>query len=353
MKILFLPNFRVTRLPSDDPSILTSNKIVGSDAYWFFRHMPEVDVEVLDNATPFPLNLLRDLLKVEIFQPFKALVRQNDYDAVISHSFNAGFVFAILRSFLSRRTPPHFDIDVGSLNGGKENNLQIASIRFALKSVAGILCHSSVNEEFYSKHFTTANREFVSFGVDPTLFKPLAGKASNNFALSVGSTRRDYATLMNAWRQIDFPLKIVGSKMSSLENAPNIQLLGVVPIDKLVELVHNSKFVILPFEDVKYSVGQMTLLQCMAMNKTVIVTSAAGVNDYLLDGDNCLTVRVGNESDIVEKVNLVLRDKDLTERIASRARETVSSRFNEESMAAEILDFIKRTSSTETSSTRD
>lgn len=340
---MFLPNFPVSRILHDDPSILTSNKIVGNSGYWFFRHIPDAEVEVLDNTSPFPFGWLSSKSKIEFFQAFRALLAQRDYDLVISHSFNAGFVFGFLRSLLSHKNPPHFVIDVGSLNGGRRNRIQIAIVRFALKSVAGIIYHSTANEDFYSTCFPNLNREYIPFGVDTELFKPFAYEPSNDFILSIGSTKRDYATLTNAWRRIDFPLRIVGSKKLSLDGMPNVQLMDRVPINKLMKMIHDSRFVVLPLQNVRYSVGQMTLLQCMAMRKVVVVTNVIGASDYCTDDDNCITVRVRSPSDIIEKVDLLLRDTNRTERIAANARESVSSRFSERGMALRMLDFIKRT----------
>lgn len=348
IRILFLPNFPVTRIDKDDPSVLTSNKIVDDSPYWFFSHIPDAHVDVLDNTAPFPLNLLSKLLKVEFFQPLKALVRQRDYDVIVSHGFNAGFVFGILRSILHQRNPPHFIIDVGSLNAGRDDRIQIVLVEFALRSVAGIVYHSTVNEEFYSGHFPDLNREFVPFGVAPETIIPFPGPPKNDYILSMGETKRDYTTLLKAWGRIDFPLMIVGSGSTNAGGARNIRLVDRVRIDELMRLIHDSRFVVLPLEDVRYSVGQMTLLQCMAMRKAVVVTNVAGVRDYCIDGETCLTVRVRSESDIVEKVSFLLKNPDRADKIGVRAREIIASEFNEKNMAIRIYDFIKRTLSDKT-----
>ena len=88
----------------------------------------------------------------------------------------------------------------------------------------------------------------------------------------------------------------------------------------------------------------MTTLQCMAMKKPIIVTDVPGVRDYVSSGKNCLTVREGSQDDIEEAVQLLLRDKDLAERIAVEARSNAVARFDERTMASEIISFINEVS---------
>lgn len=81
----------------------------------------------------------------------------------------------------------------------------------------------------------------------------------------------------------------------------------------------------------------------MAMQKPVIVSQSFGVRDYCEHGRNCLTYECGNDSELAEEVNLLLRKPGLAQDIARSARMDVESRFSEERMAESILDFIKST----------
>lgn len=207
-RILFLPNFRVDRISEDDPSLLPANKMVENEGYWFFKHLQGLEVQVIDSRAPFPFGYLSKIIKLEFVQALIAFVRQKEFDVILSHSFNSGFVFALIRSIVPIRGPPHFVIDVGSLNGGKESRLQIALLKRALKSVAGLIHHSTINEEFYAKHFPTTKREFVYLGENADLYRPDASSHPGDFALSIGhSFQRDYGTLVKAWSRIDIPLR--------------------------------------------------------------------------------------------------------------------------------------------------
>ncbi len=338
MRILFLPNFPVYRIEEDDPNILSPNKIINGQPYWFFKHLEDITIDVLDNTSPFPFKIISKYTRIEFFQAIKALFKTGDYDVIISHSYNSGFFLSLIRSLLLIKSPPHIIIDIGCLNGGVEKKYQIFLLKLALRSVNGIIYHSTVNEEFYKKHFSHIKRVFIPFGTDPEFFCPFKSLSKNNFALSIGYSKRDYTTLINAWKKISYPLKIIGYTNISTSSSKNIQLLPKIPITKLKEYIHDSTFIILPIENEQYSVGQMTLTQCMAMGKSIIVNNVPGIKDYL--GNNCLIVEYKNETEIIEKVNCLLNNRSLIQDLSHKARLSIVEKYNEKKMAEYIYKFI-------------
>lgn len=324
----------------DDPSIPEPNKIVHGRPYWFFKHLEGVEPEVIDNWSPSILRAAARISGFEVMQGLRAFIRQFDYDAVISHSYNSGFALSMLRSMFRVQKPPHYVIDVGSLNGGVENPLQIALIRFSLRSVAGLIYHSMINEAFYLKHFEGTRRAFISFGSDPECLRPSHARPEKEYALSIGYAFRDYDTLIRAWSEIDFPLKIAGISGLDLKGTRKVSLLGMLPPPELYKHVNEASFVVLPISNVKYSIGQMTLLQCMAMEKAVIVSRSYGVLDYCRDGENCLMYECGDDRDLAEKVHTVMNNPDMARAISARARSDVVTLFNEKKMAERIFEFI-------------
>jgi glycosyltransferase involved in cell wall biosynthesis len=340
MKVLFLPNFKVFKLSKEDPVILSSNQYLDSGCYWFFKYMPGVKVTIIDNSKMFPFSLLEKIVKFELFQPFKALLCQKKYDVIISHSYNSGFVFSLLRSLFNINYPPHILIDIGCLNGGKDNKFQIKIIKFALKSISGVIYHSTVNKKFYSEHFSSLNSTFIPFGVDPEYFSPLDDIPRNDYALSIGYAKRDYGTLLTAWKDIDFPLKIIGVNKSTITdlNISNVEFVPKVTINVLKEYIHHAKFVVLPILNEKYSVGQMTFLQSMAMKKPVIIGLVPGILDYI--DNNCLTYKYGNVEDLTEKIKIILSDTDLAICVSDNARSSIIDKYNERDMAQSIFKYL-------------
>lgn len=340
MRILFLPNFDVEPMSADNPSLLSANKFLGKDRYWFFRHLQGVEVEVLDNRAPFPLSAISRRLKIELFQPLKALGKRHSCDMIVSHSYNSGFVFSLMRSLFSERLPPHVVIDIGCLNGGRRGRLNMAVLRFALRSVSGLVYHSSVNESFYSECVPGMKRKLVPYGEDLDFFKPLERPSAGDYALSIGYHKRDYGTLVEAWKKIDFPLRIIGNPGVDTAGLSRIRPMAGMSILELRDQIHDSRFVVLPVEESPYSVGQMTFAQCMAMGKPIVVTDVPGLADYAVDGLNCLKVGPRMPGDIVEKVGRIINDSGLAKSLSSNARKYAVEQLSEARMARGIYEFL-------------
>ena len=341
MKILFLPNFRVTKLPVDDEGIRDANRYVSADAYWFFRYWPECDVVVLDNVAPAGIRFVESKLKLYWHQSLKAAVKSNEFDLLVSHSYNSGMVLALLRSLAGARIPPLLVIDVGCLNGGRYIPWEIWVLRYSLRSVGGLAYHARIQEAFYARNFPEIPRRYVPFGVDTEFFRPLRRPSTQDFALSIGYAKRDYATLIRAWGGIDFPLRIVGRRSLPGRPGPSVESMPPVRIDILRELIHDARLVLLPIADDPYSTGQTTLLQCMAMGKPIIVTDVPGIRDYVDNGSTAVVVPPKDSRALHEAADELLKSEAAASRIGAMALDVVRERYTESLMARSLFGFAK------------
>jgi len=343
MRILFLPNFNVVSLQIDDPKFLPANKNVIGNPYWFFKYWPKTIVEIIDSTSIMPFSIVEKKLKIMILQQIKSFLKNKKFELIISHSYNSGFGLSLFRTFFGESTPPHIIIDVGCLNGQNENPFQIKILQYATKSLSGIVYHSKINERFYEKYFSAIPRKFIPYGEDPEFFKPLTSVPTEKYVLSFGYAKRDYETLINVWikNKIGIPLVIVGKTSFKYSLPKQIKIFSRVNILCLKQLIHNSKFVILPIENEPYSTGQMSLLQSMLMEKAVIVNSVPGIIDYVEDGKNVLLTKYKSETDLLSNVNYLMDNPSERSRISKNARITVINNFTEKIMSERIFNFIK------------
>ena len=342
MKVLVLPNFKVERLESDRTGVRDANKHVSGMGYWFFRNWRSCEVDVLDISSNRAIEAVETRLRLFGVQGLRASVRDGDYDLVVSHSYNSGFVYSLLRSICSKLTPPHLVIDVGCLNGGRSATWQLGVLRFSLRSVAGLVYHAKAQEEFYKKHFPDLNRRFIPFGINVDDFRPLKRAPTLSYAISIGYAKRDLDTLFKAWRTVALPLLVVGPALGRLPLAKNITVIPFIGIDRLREYIHDARIVVLPIEKEPYSVGQTTLLQCMAMGKPVIVSNVAGVRDYVRNGTDCLSVPYGDPSSLTSAVESLSEDEGLRDRIGKEAISSVRTKYSEALMAERMSGFAEQ-----------
>jgi len=266
------------------------------------------------------------------------------YDLVISHGAQSGLVLGLMRRLCGINAPPHIIIDIGCFNGGRNREYELAPIRFAARSISGVVYHSAVQEGYYRRYLPFLKTRFIPFGVDTEFFFP-ENIEKGSYVLSVGYVKRDYVTLLEAWAGLQrgkTTLKIVGIKKGILRGIPDgVELSGMVPVNEFKKMVAGAKFIILPLPFYKYSYGQMTLLQSMAMAKAVIITRTPSTEDYILDGKSALFVEPYNVDDMKNKIEFLLNNPLLIAELETGARNTVMQKFNEKNMAENIYKFVK------------
>jgi len=315
--------------------------------YWFFKHWPDpfCHIDVLDvGRIPLVNAFESKVLNFHIAQAIAAFSKRKKYDLIISHSARSALVFSLFRSLIREQSPPHVLIDVGSFNGGRNNSFELSLIRKASKSLRGIIAHSTIQSEYYKKHMPLIPHRFVHFGVDADYFRPRNFK-QEDYILSFGAHNRDFPTLIEAWKSIgkgNVRLRIIGiDRIPGIVNVPgNVEVLGRVPIQTLIENILKARFVVIPLPYLKYSYGQMSFLQSMALGKSCIVTKTPSSQDYLNHDEDALLVRPYDQKDLAEKITILLENEQINNRIALRARGTIENKCNEKHMAIAMYNFI-------------
>ena len=351
MRILFLPNWEVRIGETDFPDLQSADKYETGGKYWFFRYFPEdTAVDIIDVQPGNLLHKVEKRIKIYIVQAIRAFRASRDYDVVISHGAQSGLVLSLLRTLTFRRRPRHIIFDIGGMNGGRAGRLECVMIRFALMSGPWIVCHSRVIIENYRKRFPgLAGRSmFIPFGVDTEEFRPKTDIREERQVLSFGYAKRDYKTLVEAWRMLgcrgDTVLKIIGvNKLEGAEGCPDLEVLPRVPVERLKEEIGKSLFVVLPLPVYEYSYGQMSLLQSMSMGKAVMATKTPGTADYCTDlsDGGFIPLRPYDAEDMKRKMEMLLNDDALRKELGAKSRACVQRNFSEAGMGRAIYGWVE------------
>ncbi|MGL5558918.1 MAG: glycosyltransferase [Paraclostridium dentum] len=92
------------------------------------------------------------------------------------------------------------------------------------------------------------------------------------------------------------------------------------------ELISESDIFILP----SYIEGlPLSMLESMAMNLPVIVSSIAGIPEVIESGKNGYLINPGNLDEIEKSLESLIKDKDLRVKMGNNARKTVEEKFND------------------------
>lgn len=359
-KILMLVNWKVERCDHNTSDKQPPDFVTEGQSYWFYRYFKEpVQVDVLDiSSIPVIEKFEQEKLRFYVLQALRAIPRLHKYDLVVSHGMQSGVVVSLWRRFFQGKAK-HIVFDIGSFNSAAESGGALRLMQFASHSIEGVIYHTGTQKNYYEKCFPwiVPRAQFIRFGTD-SLFFQAEGRPKQKeapFILCVGYNKRDWDTLARAYallagtRAGGAPvLKLIGRKEYQLPEdirlpeTAKMETVPYIPVRRLMEEIRNAVFCVLPLESFNYSFGQMTLLQQMALGKAVIVARVPSMMDYVQDGKNALFYEAKDAADLCGKMQLMLDQEDLRERLGRQAAAYVREEHNEKDMALQIEAFYQK-----------
>ena len=183
---------------------------------------------------------------------------------------------------------------------------------------------------------------YVPFGIAGDYFRPNpdGGPAESSYVLAAGLDRgRDYATFMDAVRELDHPVKLVCPRhlLKDLRIPANVELLGLVEKARYRDLLQRAAVVVVPVRSaVAYPTGQTVLLNAMSCAVPTVVTATTALADYTRHGENTWTVPGEDPASLREGIERVLGDRAMALHIAQGGRDDVLSTFNSTAMWQQI-----------------
>lgn len=348
MKILMLVNWVVHRYDSIPADKQPPDYFVEDEAYWFFKYFQnEVEVDIADiHSFGLLEKFEKNYLRFYVLQTLRVLPRLRKYDLIISHGMQSGILLSLLRRVFHLTTPKHVVFDIGAFNSAAESGWMLKFMGFSSKSIDGIIYHTSKQIEYYQKFYPwlVDKSKFIRFGTDAEFFSGenlMIDQSKERYILCVGQNKRDWNTLFKAYHRLhtNIRLRLIGYNKKETASK-NIECIPFMPIKELMREIKNALFCVLPLEYMNYSFGQMTLLQQMILKKTVIVARVPSITDYVRDTIDTILYEPNNDKDLAEKMDYLIHNSDLCEKIGEQAYVTVRNTMNERIMANEIEKYI-------------
>jgi glycosyltransferase involved in cell wall biosynthesis len=103
------------------------------------------------------------------------------------------------------------------------------------------------------------------------------------YGLAAGRSGRDYRTLFDAVRGLDYRFVVVATRadVAGCDVPGNVELHCDVPRDEYLKLLERAAFVVVPLHPQARSTGQVVVLEAYAYGKPVVATRTLGVVDYV------------------------------------------------------------------------
>ncbi|WP_162417076.1 glycosyltransferase [Cyclobacterium roseum] len=201
-------------------------------------------------------------------------------------------------------------------------------------------------EKLGIKKEVAANQIYTAqWGPDLTFYNKSQFKAGKEemYLISAGHTSRDYVTLINAFRQLDYQLKIfcTPKSMPNIENLPkNVTIYSeFIPYFELMKFYLNSKIILIPL---KYETrnegcqGMTSIQDVVALGKPTVITKNKTLNlDVEKEGFG-IFVDMGDVSGWVKAINMLMNDEVRMEKMKQNALSVYQNKFNAEIFAKQL-----------------
>jgi len=263
---------------------------------------------------------------------------------------NAGLGFARLQGWLpeNRRTPHVMLVCWLAEDCQRMTPSQRRSVARSLRSVSRIAVFSANQVSVLAECFgvPAAKVCVVPFGVDVDYYSPsrVGGPAGGGGVVAVGSdSRRDYATLFEAARRSEIPIRVACEprNLHGLAVPPQVTILSGVYDDAYRRLLHQADLVVTATTGPAYPSGQSVVLEAMAMGRPTLTTDSAAMRDYVRDGiDGVLTPRA-DPGALARRMSELVDSPDRCAALGKSAQRRVRECFDLTTMWDSLIDVMR------------
>lgn len=190
--------------------------------------------------------------------------------------------------------------------------------------------------DFAAKKFISSGLPEKKIRVKPNCVEDPIGsynltEKSREGAVFIGrlSEEKGLLTLLEAWKDVDYPLTIIGDGplyeglVSSATT--NIRFLGYQSSQNTIAFLKNSQMLIFPSECTE-GFG-LPLIEAMACGVPIIASRYGAIKEIVKDNQTGLLFKKGDQSDLSDKINALLRDNELSEQIGKRGRKEYEEKY--------------------------
>jgi glycosyltransferase involved in cell wall biosynthesis len=207
--------------------------------------------------------------------------------------------------------------------------------------------------DFSRKQFITAGFDQERIKIKPNFinFDPGCELKKSDFALYIGrfSPEKGVDVLLEAWKELNhLPLKIIGGG-SGFKDAEefakkhhiNVEFLGQMNNKDVIEQIKKALFVVIPSRCNENF--PRIVVEAFACAKPIIASRSGALAEIIEDGKTGLLFESGNSNDLVNKVELMISDKEINEKMGKSAREEYEKKYTGEKNYKILIDIYRET----------
>lgn len=312
---------------------------------WLFEHLPPEHTGELLFASPEPnadqsprASKLPPYL-AEFFCLTGRGYKLASYDMIFTWELRCALATLLLRRLQRTKTPV---VVVGPiLKGGVLKALPL--IRPLLADAVKIVCFSSAERDEYAVLLKLPAERFVFLPTPWAAPRDVPEPTDGGFALALGQSNRDYATLFRAVKGLEIPVTVVAADeapFGGVTPPPNVTVCFNTDHATTNALIASATLHLIPLHPTGFSSGQTVLLRAMAAKKACIVSRIPGVADYIEENQTTVLVPPHDEVALRDALSRLWGDTQERERLGENAARTAQERFGFAGFVKHLLELI-------------
>lgn len=274
------------------------------------------------------------------------------YRAIVTDGEQVGLPLAALLKFSRGARPRH--VMIVHILSVKKKTVFVDWLRLHT-CIDRFLVYSRWQKEFIEQRWAVPSRRVIwtPFMVDQVFFAPEQATpqpTARPQICAVGLERRDYPTLMKAVEGLDVDVVVAAaSPWSKYKDSTSGQRIPEnVTIKKfsqydLRQLYADSRFLVMPLEEVDFQAGVTAILEAMAMGKAVICSRVPGQTDVISDKDNGRYVAASDPQALRDEITRLLDQPEEAARLGANARQLIEREMNLDSYVARLAQVMRDT----------
>jgi glycosyltransferase involved in cell wall biosynthesis len=214
------------------------------------------------------------------------------------------------------------------------------------KKVDAFLCSTN----FYRDLFIQAGLPASKIVVMPHFvweeLQPNPAESSGDYALFVGrlDPEKGVRTLLEAWRYLDFPLRIRGTGLLDKEarkfimqhDMNHVQFVGRLEEAELSKLIRNARFLVLPSEGYYETFG-MVIIEAYSRGVPVVASNIGVIPELVTDEKTGLLFEAGNAVDLANKARWMRNHPQEAKMLGKNGLNSYKDRFTPEQCYRTLL----------------
>ncbi len=240
---------------------------------------------------------------------------------------------------------PHlaFSFNFTELPQGKKRDLMAS----AYQQPTRFVCYSTFEQNLYAEYFgiplSSIDMIYWSQTEVATEVNEQATE-SGRYICALGTQGRDYQSLFSAMKKLP-NIKLVAvvspAYIEGLVIPENVIIRNNIPLSQAFNILKFSEFMVLPLRNSQIPCGHSTIVSSMFFKKTILISNAITVSDYITDGVTGLFFEPSNPQDLKQKIESLWEDQKNTHLMNATAYQFAKTHCTEQSAVQYFSKFLK------------